>query len=73
MVTGVEAINAALRDDGFFGNVYGGPVSMNLTAAGWIKANKDQSGYYRVLYPKQFWVHLSAAITTQLASGGPSR
>ena len=67
---GIDAANQALDADGFFSSSYAGTLNLNLTAAGWIKTNHGQSGYYRVLYPKQFWAHLGDAILKQF-SGTP--
>ena len=70
------AADAALASGGFTSAVWGvtiggssGGGPLNASAVGWIKANANASGFYRVNYPPSLWRRLAAGAAAQLAAG----
>ena len=65
--TGVAAAaTAAAASGGFSTATWGTTFDYDAGRDGYIKANLNQTGYYRVNYPSVVWQKLGAAIQTQV-------
>ena len=71
--TGVAAAaTAAAASGGFSTATWGTTFDYDAGRDGYIKANLNQTGYYRVNYPSVVWQKLGAAIQTQVGFRVPA-
>ena len=71
--TGVAAAAAAAAQSGGFTTAtWSTTFDYDADRDGYIKANLNQTGYYRVNYPSTVWAKLGAAIESQLTTGSGS-
>jgi aminopeptidase N len=71
------AVARAFADKGFTTQTWAYPIGslaqpFNLTRDGWLIANANATGFYRVNYPSNLWAVFGASIVTQLMANNAS-